>query len=233
MMFGTELVLAAALLGPAQQPQKSGDSGGGYTRAYRDAVQDKSAVFEDIEIMRQLLARKLASFGAADGRPLYGPQMWSGGSQNGQPQSTLDATASLFLGAVNPYTNLANAANYADAVQHKYVYATPPVAQVEGVYLDRVGAVFTVTLPPHGDPRPRSGKPAVSPAGDEWEKTRKELRGEKSDTTSAAASQPPTVGDVILRALAENGKHFRSLGADERLTVVVTLRGGANQSHSP
>ena len=39
MMFGTELLLAAALLGPAQQPPKPGDSGEGYTLAGRQAAQ--------------------------------------------------------------------------------------------------------------------------------------------------------------------------------------------------
>jgi tetratricopeptide (TPR) repeat protein len=227
MMFGTELLLAAALLGPAQQPQKTGDS---EMRYGTSVARDKSAVYEDIEIMRQLLARKLGGFAAADVRPLYGPQTSAAGSHNGQPQASADFAVNNFLQAVNPYVNATGEATHlANSLDRSF----PRTAFVEGVYLDRIGAVFTVILPPHGDPRPNPAKPAPSPAGDEWENTRKELRGEKSDPTSAPATQPPTVGDVILRVLAENGKHFRGLGGDERLTVVVTFRGGSNQPHSP
>lgn len=230
MMFGTELVLAAALLGPAQQPQKSGDVGDRYARAFREGAQDNPAVYEDIEIMRQLLARKLASFGVPDVRPLYGPRTSSGGSHNGQPNSPLDGTVHKHSDAIDPYLNAMGASNLANPLSHRFAWVPTP----EGAYLDRIGAVFTVTLPSQpGDQRPRSGKPDSPPAGDEWERTRKELRGEKSDASSAEPSQPPTVGDVILRTLAENGKHFRSLGADEKLTVVVTFRSGANQPHSP
>jgi hypothetical protein len=223
MMLGTELVLTAALLAPAQQPPKPRD-------VLVTKTPDSAAVYEDIEIMRQLLARKLASFGVPDVRPLYGPRTSSSGSSNGQPQASFDAGSNTFLQAMNPYVNATgDVTKLANALDRN----SPRPGFIEGVYLDRVGAVFTVTLPPHGDPRPNPAKPAPSPAGDEWEKTRKELRGERSDTSSAATSRPPTVGDVILRTLAENGKHFRSLSPDEKLTVVVTFRGGSNQSHSP
>jgi len=230
MTFGLELALAGALLGPAQQPQKPADPFG--SPPPTQPRRDNSGVYEDIEIMRQLLARKLAGFGGQDARPHYGPQTSSAGTSNGQPQSTLDATANLFLGAVNPYAHPAISATYADAM-NKYVYTSPAAARVEGVYLERAGVVFTVTLPaPEGDPRPSSPKTTPSPAADEWERTRKELRGEKSDSSAPTPSQPPTVGDVILRMLADNGKHFRSLSPDEKVTVVVTFRGGAHQSHS-
>jgi tetratricopeptide (TPR) repeat protein len=223
MTFGLELALAGALLAPAQQPQRSRD-------VLVNKTPDAAALYEDIEIMRQLLARKLARFGGADSRPFYGPQTSSSSSHNGQPQASADFAANNFLQAVNPYVNATgDVTNLANSLDRN----SPRWAFVEGVHLDRVGAVFTVTLPSHGDPRSNPAKPAPSPAGDEWEKTRKELRGEKPDPTSAPASQPPTVGDVILRTLAENGKHFRSLGPDEKIAVVVTIRGGSNQPHSP
>jgi tetratricopeptide (TPR) repeat protein len=216
MTFGLELALAGALLVPAQQPTSTSAPPPPQPR------RDNSALYEDIEIMRQLLARKLAGFGGGDSRPHFGQNAWL--RYNGQPQSTLDATANMFLGAMNPQAHPAISAAYADAV-NKYVYTSPSAAHVEGVYLDRAGVVFTTTLPlPAGDPRPSPPK-AAAPAADEWERTRKELRGEKSDLSALTPSQPPTVGDVVLRALAENGKHFRRLEGDERLTVVVTLHG--------
>ena len=217
MTFGLELALATALLGPAQQPTPISAPPPPQPR------RDNSALYEDIEIMRQLLARKLAGFGGGDSRPHFGQNAWL--RYNGQPQSTLDATANMFLGAMNPQAQPAISAAYADAV-NKYVYTSPSAAHVEGVYLDRAGVVFTATLvQPAGDPRPSPPKAATAPAADEWERTRKELRGEKSDSSAPTPSQPPTVGDVILRALAENGKHFRWLGGDERLTAVVTFHG--------
>src|SRR5436309_1781795 len=163
MTFGTELVLAAALLGPAQQPQKSGDDANRYS-----AFTVPSRSYEDIEIMRQLLARKLTIFGTADVRPLYGPHTSSGGSHNGQPQASLDATGNMFLQTLNPYVNVTgDAAHLANSLTHQLARS----AFVEGVYLDRLGVVFTVTLPPHGDPRPSPAKTSPAPASDEWEKT--------------------------------------------------------------
>jgi hypothetical protein len=222
MTFGLELALAAALLGPAQQPQKSLEDAA--VRRQSSRPTDVAGLYEDIEIMRQLLGRKLRDFGGADGRRAsYRQQQSSDAAQNGQPTSTVDATANLFLGTVNPFATTANAANYSDVV-NRYIHASASAANVEGVYLERAGVVFTITLPlPAGDPRPGSPKAAAAPAADEWERTRKQLRGEKSDAMPTTPAQRPTIGDVILRALAENGKHFRRLDNDDRLTVVVTF----------
>jgi hypothetical protein len=222
MTFGLEFALAAALLGPAQQPQKSLEDPA--VRRQSSRPTDIAGLYEDIEIMRQLLGRKLRDFDRSGGpRTRYGTQQSSNVAQNGQPTSTVDATANLFLGTVNPFGTTANAATYSDVV-NQYFHASASTAHVEGVYLERAGVVFTVTLPlPVGDPRPSPRKAAAAPAADEWEKARRQLRGEKSDATSPAPAQRPTVGDVILRALAENGKHFRRLDNDDRLTVVVTF----------
>lgn len=223
MTFGLELALATALLGPAQQPQKSLEDAG--VRRQTVKLADIAPLYEDIEIMRQLLDRRLRDFGRPDGqRAGYETQQLSQVTHNGQPNSALDATAQTFLGAVNRYGNQSNDATYSDMMNRYYTPSSRSAAPVEGVYLERAGAVFTVTLPaPAGDPRPSSPKAATAPAADEWEKTRKQLRGEKSDATSTPPAHPPTIGDVILRTLADNGKHFRRLDNDDRLTVVVTF----------
>src|SRR5262249_21249143 len=90
-------------------------------------------------------------------------------------------------------------------------------AALEAAYVEAHGVVFTVTLPAVGDPRPTSPK-APPAAVSEWDRIRKELKGEKVDAPPTAPSQPQSVGDVILRVLAENGRHFQHLDPNERLT---------------
>jgi hypothetical protein len=83
--------------------------------------------------------------------------------------------------------------------------------------------VFAVSLPASGDPRPTTPKAAPATAT-EWDRIRKELHGEKPDAGPAVAAARPSVGDVVLRVLAENGKHFRGLDSGAWVTVNVTFR---------
>ncbi len=95
----------------------------------------------------------------------------------------------------------------------------------EGVYLRGQGVVYTVTLPPPGrgkaEPRPAPAKPVS-----EWDRVRRELRGEKPEPGKQEPARKPTLTEIILRVLAENGRHFTELSPNESLTVVVTFRGG-------
>jgi hypothetical protein len=111
-----------------------------------------------------------------------------------------------------------------------------PIA-VEGVHFLGNGftfVVFTVTMPPTGgDPRP-SADPAAAPAGQsDWERLQRQLRGETAPASAALERKAPTVGDVLLHLLAENGKHFTALRDDERLTVAVTFRGPRPDARQP
>jgi hypothetical protein len=104
-------------------------------------------------------------------------------------------------------------------------WTMPSGLDLEGVYQKGQGVVFTVTLPPPAkDPRTAVSRPAPKPLSD-WERFRQELRGEKPPTpTMDRSPQKPSLPDVILKALAENGHHFTQLGENESLTVVVTFR---------
>src|SRR5205823_6170293 len=95
----------------------------------------------------------------------------------------------------------------------------------EGTYLKGQGIVFTLTLPPpQRDPRPEVPKPTPKPPND-WERMRKELRQEKPQNEETAQPQKELrLSDIILKMLAENGRHFTQLGENESLTVAITFR---------
>jgi tetratricopeptide (TPR) repeat protein len=67
----------------------------------------------------------------------------------------------------------------------------------------------------------------------QWDRMQKELRGEQVPADPKGnESEPEPIADMILKTLAENGHHLFKFfpktptGANERLTVVVTLRQG-------
>src|SRR5262249_48627765 len=71
------------------------------------------------------------------------------------------------------------------------------------------------------------GPPAkVAPPLSDWDNARRELHGEKTEPAKTS-HELPSFADVLLKVLAENGKHFQYLGENENLTVVVTFRGPA------
>jgi hypothetical protein len=98
-------------------------------------------------------------------------------------------------------------------------------SDVEGVYLKGRGVVYMVTLaatPAEAKPAPE--RPAPKPLN-EWERLRKQLRGEKVEAEPAAApAPPPPLADVLLHLLARHGHNFKQLAPKESLTVVVTFR---------
>jgi hypothetical protein len=231
MTFGLELALAGALLGPAQQPPKRDEQSVGTLSQVLGGPRDlKAAVYEDIEVMRQLLARRLA--GRAMGNVVNGGALTydrlteplanaadAASSVNYEPVTTPDGNTKYELRAYATPWQRGQSALWGVTRDHGLVPAA-----VEGVYVEGHGVVFTVTLPAVGDPRP-TGPKAAPAAVNDWDRIRKELNGEKVDAAPPAAAQPPSVGDVILRVLAENGQHFRHLDPNERLTVAVTFRG--------
>jgi hypothetical protein len=98
------------------------------------------------------------------------------------------------------------------------------IGALEGVYLKGYGVVYTMTLPPQPHPvKPPPAKPAAKPLSD-WERVRKEVRGDKADEPAPTPAVPPSLADIILHVLARNGQHFSQLSAKERITVVVTFR---------
>jgi hypothetical protein len=111
----------------------------------------------------------------------------------------------------------------------RYSRAERPAPDLEGVYLKDYGVVYTVTEPPPPNqmsPGPSAAVVTRTPLSP-WERTRKELRGEKIEDEGKGAVGSPSLSDVILKVLAENGKHFTRLAEGERITVAVTFRDDA------
>jgi hypothetical protein len=160
------------------------------------------SMYEDIEIMRRLLntrLERLQTATATSGSPRYYP---------------LVGPASMVPGASGMDSGFAPVAPQgARANLH-----------TEGVYLKGQGAVFTLTLPPpQRDPRPEAATSTGKPLSD-WERMRKEIRGEEVAVKDGDPKRKePALADVILRVLADNGKHLQ-LPENESLTVVVTFR---------
>ena len=204
------LLLAAPCLAYADNPPANPKSG---------AAQRA----EDIEVMRRILNRALnlprygshvvqnpyANQDFLMGQPIHQWDSWNNTRQN-QPYITYPTIPSPYIG-INTWPNILT------------TVATVQFPAAEGVYLKNQGVVFTLVLPPQAHTKAASTAPADKPLS-EWERVRKEVRGEKMDKAEAKPAQEPTVNDLILKVLADNGRHLTQLGPDETVTVVVTFR---------
>jgi tetratricopeptide (TPR) repeat protein len=110
----------------------------------------------------------------------------------------------------------------------------------EGVYLKGHGIVYTLTLPPPPRvARPQAKKVPSKPLT-EWERTRRQIRGDNEDSQDLAALESKQIEtwmshfqgenphlwltETIVKILAENGQHLSQLPENETLTVAITFR---------
>jgi tetratricopeptide (TPR) repeat protein len=196
------LLAAGLALAPAVRAQEEPERRGRAARMY-----------EDVEVLRRILAGKLQA-------------LYSSGSRRAEPADA--AVRKGLYDASNTYvTARENLLTSPDGVQRlwrRYYPATVSV-NLEGVYLKGQGVVYTVTLPPpaRNPVATASGSSQKTPS--EWDRVRSEVRGERpAEGEKTPAPKGPSMAEIILRALADNGRHFTRLGADESLTVVVTFR---------
>jgi tetratricopeptide (TPR) repeat protein len=180
---------------------------------------------EDIEVMRRLLLREVRSRQMACGSchkhavasQAKDQRGWSAAfSPDGRYLATQqDGVVRLW----DPATGKA-------VLPPNHPAITSRPSDVEGVYLEGYGVVFTLALPPQPPRAKKAAKPAGKPVSD-WDRVRKEVRGEK-DAGPAAAAEPhePDIADALLHLLAENGHHFTRLDKAEYLTFAVTFRAG-------
>jgi tetratricopeptide (TPR) repeat protein len=91
--------------------------------------------------------------------------------------------------------------------------------------LNGQGVIYTATMPPPPrDPRPQEAG-VDSKTVSEWEQARRQLRGEKPEPEKPGGDKKnPSLADVLLKSLADNGHHFTQLADGESLTVVITFR---------
>ena len=207
-------------------------------------------MYEDVEIMRRLLGSKLQAFAPPSTRHVLASPYAGRDSflrPDGGTFGTLDPlilgtqfpTNALHAIQPNVYDSIANRLLLAGQAGDYNRYGTlfrshrrplilasvAPSLLAEGTWLKSHGVVFALTLPPPArDPRPEKPQPAPKPPND-WDRIRKEVRQEKPQTEETAKpAKEPTLSDVILKVLAENGKHFTQLGPNETLTVAITFR---------
>ncbi len=165
-------------------------------------------MYEDIEVLRRILNGKLASYActtchvAVHTHPRVGQTNYYPAS--GWAPWVVSGNVCPAL-ARNPHGALGR-------------------VDAEGVYFRGKGVVYTLTLPPGRDPKPTS-QPEAPKTSTEWERVRQQVRQERPKPEPAPAPREPSVGDILLRVLADNGRHFSKLDADESLSVVVTFRG--------
>jgi tetratricopeptide (TPR) repeat protein len=172
----------------------------------------QAGMAEDIEVLRRLLAQKLGHGRSANGLILWDAD--GGGNKRSAGTLTFNTGGNLDLAGAGTLTLGEATLNAAGREE----------PAPEGVYLKGHGVVYTVTLPaPRHEAKAKTDKPASAPLS-EWDRARKELRGEKVEAPPAAP-EPPSLADVILKVLAENGRHFAHLEPEESITVVVTFRG--------
>lgn len=193
---------------------------------------------EDIEILRRILNSRLVTYlGFSEAKTsadfwsfdhqgmLFGyesPRVnpWTGESSFFNPyqnSGSVDLFNTVSTTFNIPWNN--NTMGGAHPASHNF-------AGAEGNYLKGYGVVYSVTLPiPPSEPRAESPKPAAQPLS-QWERTRKELRGEKVETVvKNQDKKTESLTDALLKILAENGRHFSQLAESENVTVAVTFRG--------
>jgi hypothetical protein len=203
-----------------------------------DQSLQQARMYEDIEIMRRLLHRKIAGLaqscqkchgeGGGDMAGMAG--MMGGGMFGGEggaammPGPMMAGTPGmpgmpgLGAGVGMPMAGMGSMPGGPEG--------RTDTTTVDGVHIPGQGVVFQVEAPallamlPPKIPRSQP-KPKLS----EWEVIRKQLRGEKIEAPAPADNpHEPNFQQVITSTLAEHGKNFRALGDKEKLTVAVTFR---------
>jgi hypothetical protein len=215
--------LALPALAVAQAPVTSYPGanyrGAGNEIAFTSATPNMKQMYEDIEILRRLLNRDLLSHRLG--------QMNQCVKCHARPFNTWSLAFSpdgkMLAGQADGVVRLW------DATTGKQVSAphqeAHPFTGAEGAYLKGVGVIYTITLPPLPEnPHAPPAKSTAKPLSD-WERVRKQLQGEKVEAAMVPEQNEPSLSEVILKTLADNGRYFRHLGTTESLTVVVTFRG--------
>jgi tetratricopeptide (TPR) repeat protein len=116
------------------------------------------------------------------------------------------------------------------AQAHQDVHGLAAANPIEGCYLKGHGVVYSLSLPILSEQLARPPAKPAPKALSQWERVRKELRGEKADSADKPAqNKQETLADALLKLLAENGRNFSQLPANESLTVAITLNTLRNQ----
>lgn len=180
-------------------------------QAQRSADQKTRERYEEIEIMARLLDRGLSR--SARIGSLTEPLRGAAFSPDGKVLTTEGASGSFRLWDAATGKQLAATGSHHGIAWHG----------MQGVYLKGQGVIYTLTVPLHFQ-KPVGGadKPATKPPT-EWERTRKELRGEKVEAEKSREHADISIADTVLKVLADNGKNLTQLPEGENVTVAITL----------
>jgi hypothetical protein len=215
------LILAAALLAPgfgvAQSPPREVRP----PALQRAEPRKLTRMYEDIEILRRLLNRQLATVQAGKCTNCHA-NPFADMDKDGKTD-LLIANATGQPGGLN-----LNDTTFDLLVQHS-LQGKGLDALTDGVYLPGTGVIYQVVLPAEWQHFHAMPAPAKAKEISDWDKIRKELQGEKVAVPSA---EPHTfrLEDALLRVLADNGHHFSQLEPTETITIAITFRGPAPAS---
>jgi hypothetical protein len=177
---------------------------------WRGGMEDTSTslrqTYEDIEIYRRLLTKSLSHYSA---------------------NVQLPGAAPFYSGQYEYFANSykQNEKSNGQGQNDPHAHLEFNKLNVSGVYLPPAGMVFTADIPgkltlPSAGKMETGSKPLT-----EWDRTRRELRGEKLEAPAASAPRKqPHVLESVLHSLAENGQHLSGLTPDQNVSVVLTFR---------
>lgn len=200
------------------------------------AAVNRDKLYEDIEILRRILDRKLHSHYVRHHHQSTGKinlnNVWY--TPQGVAYNLQNPYLSVQANNAGPMMQqqLASGWLYSQPlIQGNPAWANlfyqPPVAweevvtpTLEGVYLKGQGVIYTATL---SSLQPTAKAETVRKPVSEWESVRRQLRNEKEEAQKPDANKPLPLSVVLLKVLAENGHHFSQLGENESLTIVLTV----------
>lgn len=168
-------------------------------------------MYEDIEIFRRILDRKLEPLYPTHNCTTFG-MLGMQGSMMGMQGGMMGMQGGMMgMGGMSMMGGMPMMGS-----------GTAIVRSLEGVYLKGQGVVYTATLASLQAPSKAAKAETTKPVS-EWERVRRQLHNEKEEPKKVQASKSPTLSDVLLEVLAENGHHFSQLGDNESLTLVLTV----------
>jgi hypothetical protein len=195
-----------------------------------DKALQQARMYEDIEIMRRLLHRKIDGLArsclkchndpdadAMGDMMAGGMEGAAGGMMPMMPGPGMGGMAGMPGMAMGPMAG------------GRVVWSD--TTTVDGVHIPGHGVIFQVEVPALlAILPPVTGRPEPKGKLSEWELIRKQLRGEKVPAPASTANpHQPGFQEVVTSTLAEYGKNFRALSDKEKLTVSVTFRTRAPQ----
>ncbi len=218
------VVIAPGLLRAQQQSNPYSDS----TVARFQTPANSDKMYEDIEVFRRILDRKLQPLYPSHTYTAFGMEGIQGGMmgiqggmiglQGGGMMGMQGGMGGMASGMPGMQGGMASGHGMAGGMMPVVVY----MRSLEGVYLKGQGVVYTATLSSLQPPGKTAKTEPTKPIS-EWESVRRQIRNEKEEPKKPEASKPPSLSDFLLKELSENGHHFSQLSENESLTIILTV----------